>query len=152
MRQTSPAWRLAACAALWLGACGGEDSPDTQVRAVIAQAERAAEARDAAALFDLLAPGYHDGRGNRFEDIKLMVRGYLVAHQSIHLLTRVESVELPATDLARVRATVAMLGREAEPDSAWDLAAEIYEFDLTLARDGGDWRVTRADWRRAGTS
>ncbi|HEY5718995.1 MAG TPA: hypothetical protein VIW02_01305 [Gammaproteobacteria bacterium] len=137
---------------MWLGACGGEDSPDTQVRAVIAQAERAAEARDAAALFDLLAPGYHDGRGNRFEDIKLMVRGYLVAHQSIHLLTRVESVELPATDLARVRATVAMLGREAEPDSAWDLAAEIYEFDLTLARDGGDWRVTRADWRRAGTS
>lgn len=141
---------LAACAAIWLGACGGDDLPETQVRAVIAEAERAAEARDASALFDLIALDYRDGRGNGVEEIRRYVRGYLIAHQSIHMLTRVAEVELPATNLARVRATVGMLGREAGPEPSWDLAADIYEFDITLAREDGDWRVTRADWRRAG--
>lgn len=135
---------------MWLGACGGDDSPEAQVRAVIAEAQRAAEDRDASALFDLIAPGYHDGRGNGAEEIRRYVRGYLIAHQSIHMLTRVEEVELPASDLARVRATVGMLGRETESQSSWDLAAEVYEFDITLAREDGKWRVTRADWRRAG--
>ena len=138
------------CAVMWLGACDGDDLPEAQVRAVITEAERAAEDRNASALFDLIAPDYHDGRGNGVEDIKRYVRGYLIAHQSIHMLTRVEAVELPASDLARVRATVGMLGRETASESSWDLAAEVYEFDITLAREDGEWRVTRADWRRAG--
>lgn len=141
---------VATCAVMWLGACGGDESPEAQVRAVIAEAERAAEARNASALFELIAPDYRDDRGNGSEEIKRYVRGYLITHQSIHMLTRVEEVELTASDLARVRATVGMLGREAEPESSWDLAADVYEFDITLAREDGEWRVTRADWRRAG--
>lgn len=166
MRHAIHAWRrdpgqrarsmplavLAACAALWLGACAAGDSPEAEVRAVVDEAERAAEARDVGALLDLVAADYRDDRGNQRGELRQYVRGYFVAHQSIHLLTRVDSVELPATDLARVRATVAMLGRQAESESAWDLAAEVYDFDITLAREEGDWRVTRAEWRRAGGS
>ncbi len=77
------------------------------------------------------------------------MHGYLVAHQSVHLLVRIDELELVATDLARLRATVAMAGREAEAAAAWDLAAEVYEFDVTLAREDGEWRVTRAAWRAA---
>ena len=143
---------LAACAALWLGACGGADSPESQVRAVIVEAERAAEDRDASALFDLIAADYRDGRGNGVEEIRRYVRGYLIAHQSIHMLTRVDEVEMQATGLARVRATVGMLGREAVPESSWYLAAVIYEFDITLAREDGEWPIIRADWRQAGVN
>jgi hypothetical protein len=135
---------------LALHGCGREPSPEDEVRAVVAAAGEAAEARDASALFDLIADDYRDDRGNGVEEIKRYVRGYLVAHQSIHLLTRVDEVELLAADLARVRATVGMMGREAEAEPAWDLAAEVYEFDVTLALEDGDWRVTRADWRRGG--
>lgn len=152
-RWPGSAWRitaLCACAALLPGACGRDDSPEAQVRAVVAAAEKAAEDRDASALFELIAADYRDGRGHDAAEIKRYVRGYLVAHQSIHMLTRVEDVQLPAADLARVRVTVGMLGREAGPESSWDLAADVYEFDVTLAREDGDWRVTRADWRRPG--
>jgi hypothetical protein len=38
-----------------------------------------------------------------------------------------------------------MLGRES--DSSWDLAADIQHFDLRLAREDGEWRVTRAGWQ-----
>jgi hypothetical protein len=133
---------------LLLPACGREPGPEDQVRAVVAAAEEAAESRDASALFELIAPDYQDGRGNGAEEIRRYVRGYLVAHQSIHLLTRVDEIEILATDLVRIKATVGMLGREANAESSWDLAGELYEFDVTLAREGGDWLVTRADWQR----
>ena len=135
--------------ALVVTSCGGDTSPEAQVRAVVAEAEAAAEARDASALLDLIADDYRDSRGNGADEIRRYVRGYLVAHQSVHLLVRIEELELKATDLARLRATVAMVGREAEGAATWDLAADVHEFDVTLAREDGEWRVTRADWRPA---
>jgi hypothetical protein len=133
--------------ALALTACGPEQSPEEELQAVVAAAEEAAEARDAATLLGFVAADYRDDQGNGAEEIGRYLRGYLLAHQSVHLVTRVEDVELPATGLARMRATVGMLGREVAGDSAWDLAAEVYEFDVTLAREGGEWRVIRAAWR-----
>lgn len=132
---------------LGLAACGREPGPEDQVRAVVAEAAEAAEARDASALFELVAPDYRDGRGNGAEDIERYLRGYLVMHQSIHLLTRVDEIEMLAPDLVRLRATVGMLGRESRAAASWDLAGDVYEFDVTLAREDGQWRVIRADWR-----
>ena len=141
--------RTALLLALVLTGCGRESSPEDELRAVVAEAEAAAEARDASALSGLVADDYRDVRGNGVEEIRRYVRGYRIAHQSVHLLVRIEEIELKATDLARLRATVGMVGREAEGAAAWDLAADVYEFDLTLAREAGDWKVTRADWRPA---
>ena len=140
---------VAAMLAAGLAGCSPAPSPEDEIRDVVAGAERAAEARDARALRDLVADDYRDGRGNGAEEIRRFVHGYLVAHQSVHLLVRIEEIELPAADLARLRATVAMVGKEADSASAWDLAADVYEFDVTLARESGDWRVIRADWRPA---
>lgn len=43
-----------------------------------------------------------------------------------------------------------MLGREADPDSDWDLTGDVYRFDLRLAREDGDeWRVIRAGWQES---
>jgi len=133
--------------AIGLAGCGKAPSPEDEIREVVVEAEQAAEARDAFALKALVADDYRDGRGDGAEEIRRYVHGYMLAHQSVHLLVRVEEIELPATDLARLRATVAMVGKEAESASAWDLAADVYEFDVTLAREDGEWRVTRADWR-----
>lgn len=145
---------VAACCALplfagLLAGCAGKGSPEDEVRAAVGAAEEAAEARDASALLDLVADDYRDSRGNGAEEIRRYLRGYLVAYQSITLLTRIDAIEMPATDLARVQATVGMVGKEAEAAGAWDLATDLYELDVTLAREDGEWRVTRADWGRA---
>lgn len=132
-----------------LAGCGGGTTPEDEVRAVVAEAEEAAEARDAPALFGLVADDYQDGRGNDAREIRRYVHGYLIAHQSVHLLVRIESVELKARDLAHLSAVVGMLGQEAGGESDWDLAADVYQFDVTLARESGEWKVIRADWRPA---
>lgn len=137
---------LLCCSTALLAACGKPDSPEAQVRAVVQEAEDAAEARDASRLFGLIAPDYRDPRGFAAEDLKRYLRGWFVAHQSVRLLTRVESIEFPAEDLARLSVTVGMVGREAGGE-AWDLAADVYDLDVTLAREGGEWRVIRAEWR-----
>ena len=138
---------LLCCAAVLLAACGKPDSPEAQVRAVVQEAKDAAEARDASRLFDLIDPGYRDPRGYGADDLKRYLRGWLIAHQSVRLLTRVNSIEFPAEDLARLAVTVGMVGREAGGE-AWNLAADVYDLDVTLAREDSEWRVIRAEWRR----
>ena len=126
--------------------CGERGNPESQVRAVIAEAERAAEARDLAGLMALVSPGFQDGQGGDREELKRSLRGYLVMHPSVHLLTRVESLKFPYEDYARVRLTVGTLGRESSAATAFDLAADVHDVALELRLEGDDWRVVRAAW------
>ena len=128
-----------------MAACGPAGTPEEEIRAVVDIAETAAEARDAGALRDLVADDYRDDDGRGAGDIRRYVQGYLIAHQSIHLITRIDSIEIEGKEVAHVKATVGMLGRES--DSTWQLASDIYRFDVRLAREDGEWRVTRAAWQ-----
>jgi hypothetical protein len=116
---------------------------------VIAAAEQAAEARDVSAVMELVSPDYSDADGRQAAELSRYLRGYFIANQSIHLLTRIDALEFPAAGVAEVELTVAMVGRDAEADSAWDLAADVHALRLTLMEKGGSWQVTHVD-RRAG--
>ena len=138
---------VVAGAMLLTWACGGAQSPESQVRAVIETGEAAAEARDLPALMDLVSPDYQDDSGRDSRELRNYVHGYLIANQSIRLLTRIDSIEFPYRDMARVDLTVGSLGREAPEDSSFDLAAEQLSIELQL--DDGEWKVTRAQRNRA---
>jgi hypothetical protein len=137
---------LAAC--LTLTACGDADSPEQQVRTVIDKMEAAAEARDVSELVEHLSSEYRDANGMAPDEAARYARGYFIANQSIHLLTRVEEVEFPLPDEARARVLVGMVGRDADAAGKWDLAADLYEFKVTLRREDGDWKVSFAQWAR----
>jgi hypothetical protein len=93
----------------------------------------------------LIADDYRDGAGRGADEIRRYLHGYLIAHQSIHLITRIDAIEVEGMEVARAQVSVGMLGRES--NSNWDLAADIQRFDLRLAREDGEWRVTRAGWQ-----
>ena len=93
----------------------------------------------------MVADDYRDGEGRGADDIRSYLHAYLIAHQSIHLITRIDALEVEGAEIARLKVTVGMLGREA--DSSWDLAGDVYRFDVRLAREDGEWRVTRAGWQ-----
>ena len=108
------------------------------------EAEALAEARDAGALRALIADDYRDANGRDASDIRNFLHAWLVAHPSVNLLTRIDSIELEGTEQARVQVTVGMLGREAKGESDWELAANVERLDVRLVRDGDAWRVVRA--------
>lgn len=145
MRKGSTSLFFAVLAA---SGCSREDTPETQLRAVIADMERAVEARDVGDLMAHISTQYRDELGQGADEASRYARGYFIANQSIHLLTRVESIEFPSAREARAVVTVAMVGREAEAGAAWNLAADLYEFDAAFVREGDDWKVAYAKWRR----
>jgi hypothetical protein len=127
--------------------CGERDSAEAQVRATIAAMETAAEARSVGDLTEHISPEFRDASGRDAKELSQYVRGYFIANQSIHLLTRIESIEFPTAEEARADVTVAMVGLDAEAANAWDMAGEIRKFDVTLMREEGEWKVTRAKWQ-----
>ena len=131
-----------------LSACGDDDSPEQRVRELIAQVEVAAEARDASEVTQWLSPAYRDAHGNSNDDVKRLLRGYFIANQSIRLLTRVEELTFPNPGEARAKVLVGMVSREADAANAWELAADLNEFEIALAQEDGEWRVNWARWRR----
>ena len=135
---------LAAC--VLLAGCGSDTTPEQQVRAVIATGESAAEARNLSGIMDLVSPRYEDERGGSAVELSRTLRGYFIANQSVHLLTRVESVEFPYKDMARVHLTVGTLGRKAGADDTVDLAADLHDVHIELQLERGEWKVTRAEW------
>lgn len=138
---------LLVTAALFLGGCGREDTPDAQVRAVIAAGEAAAEARDLSGILEHVSPDFRSDSGGGPDELRQALRGYLVMHQSVHLLTRVESVAFPYRDYARVQLTVGTLGRESAGATAFDLAADVHDVTLELRLEDDAWQVVRAEWR-----
>jgi len=143
-----PAARASAIvlAALLLGGCGRDDSPEARVRAVIAAGEAAAEERDLAGVLEHVSPAFRDEHGRGPDELRQYLRGYFVRHPSVHLLTRVEIVEFPYRDYARVHLKVGMLGRESAGATSFDLAADAKEIVLELALEDDEWRVVRAAW------
>lgn len=134
--------------ALALAACGSSGTPEDEVRALVDEAEAAAEERDASALRGFVADDYADRSGRAAGDVRAILHGWLVAHPSVHLVTRMDSIEIDGAGLARAKVTVGMLGREA--GDSRELAGDVYRFDLRLAREDGEWRVIRAEWQEGG--
>ena len=133
---------------LALTGCSDPASPEQQVRDVISQLELAVEHRDVGALTKHLSADYSDLNGSGPEEAVRYARGYFIANQSIHLLTRVESVDFPSDGEARATVLVGMVGQEADAGSQWDLAADLYEFKIALRRHDDEWQVSFAEWRR----
>ena len=125
-----------------LAGCGSSDSPEQQVRAVIEQMELAAENRDVGGLAEHLSEDYRDANGMGAEESARYARGFFLANQSIHLLTRIEALDFPTEGEARAQVLVGMLGRDAAAKDQWDLAGELRTFKIALRREDQEWKVT----------
>ncbi len=127
------------------------DSPEAYIRALLEQAEAAAEDRDVAALIDLVSMEYADKQGRDRKNIHGILGFYFLRNQSIHLLTRVQQITFPEPDRAEATVLVGMAGQRIK--SAEELAglrADLYQFEFQLTDEGvDDWKVNRADWRPA---
>ncbi|HEY5808952.1 MAG TPA: hypothetical protein VIT67_13335 [Povalibacter sp.] len=125
-----------------LSACGSADSPEAQVRKTVDAMEAAAEDRDAGDVMAFVADDFRDAYGQGPDELNRYLYGYFIANQSLHLLTRIDQIEFPASDEARLKVTVGAVSREADAAKSWNLAAEVHVFEVTMRRQDDDWKVT----------
>ncbi len=129
-------------------ACGGDDeSPEARIRARLAEVELLAEAGDVAGVKQFLSEDYADAAGNDRRALATWLTLQRMQHRTLHVWSRVRSLEIEAEGRAAV---VLAAGMAASPIAgAADLArmrADVYEIELDLREEGGDWRVLSARW------
>ena len=145
------AWIIILTILLSVAACSsGKDSPEAQVRALITQAESAAEKKDSGTLRRFVSEKYSDSQSQDKKAIEAILRYYFLRNETIHLLTRVQQINFPNPDVAQAVVMVAMAGqRISNAEELKRVRADLHRFEITWMREKGEWRVTRAEWRRA---
>jgi hypothetical protein len=134
--------------AVAFGGCAASD-PETEIRALLAAAEDAAEARDAGFFAALIGESYRDARGNDRDQMVRMLRGYFLANQRVEVVSRVDEVSVEAGDAARATVHAGLVGQRTGAALLDGIDAQLYRFDLELVSDGGEWRIIGARWRAA---
>jgi hypothetical protein len=142
------AWGLG-CALAALGTGCAADDPEAEIRALLAAAEAAAEARDAGFFGDVLGESYRDARGNDREEMLRNLRGYFIANQRIEVVSRVDEIVIEGENSARAVVHAGMLGQRTGAALIDGIDADLYRFELKLVNDGEGWQVIGADFRRA---
>lgn len=133
---------LAAVLSTSCSSSGG--TPEDEVRAVLAAAEAAAETRDTSDVIALVSEEYADDNGFDKARLRDFLRGYFLAHPSLEVLLRIESVVLLADDLARATITLVVLGqRSTGIDDESRFVADGERYAVELIREDSAWRVRR---------
>ena len=142
---------LGLMAALPLAGCRGErQTPEQQIRTLIESAAVAAEQKDLGTLRDLLSDRYADDQGQDKRAVEGLLRLHFLRNDSVHLYTRIRSVNLPQPDRAQATVLVAMAGVPIKTAAELPaLRADLHRFDIDFALEDKHWRVQRAAWQRA---
>ncbi len=136
--------------ALLAFACTKSTTPEQRVREFLDRGEKAAEQKDIGILRGSVSKAYSDDDGRDHRMIEGILRLYVLRHESIHLLTRIESIEFPKPTEAKVAIYVAMAARPiASPAQLAAFRANLYRFELVLTDENSEWQVVRAAWRPA---
>jgi len=133
---------------LLLGACAAEpETPESQVRARMAELEQAAEDGDVGAFKALLSEHYEDAFGNDKQQITRYVAFQVLRHQrGREVILRLRDVQLIEDGRAAVTAHIGLVGAGATAA----LRGTVYALDLDLVHeDDGQWRVVWAQWHPA---
>ena len=138
---------LAAAAAVLATGCSQHD-PEAAIRAVLAAAETAAEARDTGFFRDFVGAGYRDTRGNDREQIINMLRGYFLTNQKVEIVSRVDEIRLDGAGAAKAVVHAALVGQRAGESLLGGIGGDFYRFEIELIDDGGEWRMIGAKWER----
>lgn len=145
--------RRALALALGLAACGAPaTTPEDEVRALVAGLARAADARDAGAVLELISDDYADPDGRDKQALHGVVVGTFLRHEALHVLARVKQVELAdPPEAASAVAVAALTGAPVEDvGELAGISADVYRFELEARREAdGRWRVASARWRPA---
>jgi hypothetical protein len=128
-------------------ACGGPRDAHAELRALIDDAETAAEARQTGFFRNLISEDYVDRRGQRRDDVINLLRGYFLINATVEVVNRIETIELLGDDAATVALQTAVIGR-GQGRSVLAVDGELFRIELELVKEGSEWRIIGAEWDR----
>jgi hypothetical protein len=136
---------------LALGACsGGVADPEQEIRALLTELERASRENDIRALKGRVSERYSDAEGRAKSEIDGLIAAHYLRGGTVYLLLHLRELELADESSARADVLAGMARVAIESFARLRQArGDAYVFDLALAREDGEWRVTSASWEPA---
>lgn len=133
-----------------LSACGGEpNSPEEQIKAVIAAMEASAEERNRRGVSEHISDSFSSDHGGDKQAVDNVIRGYLLRNQSINVVTIIHSMQAVSPQEYRVDLSALMAGKGVDLESeSGRLKADKRRFQLTFVDESGEgeWVVRSASW------
>jgi hypothetical protein len=117
---------------------------------VIHDIEKAADDRDASAIVEKLATNYADDIGGRREAEENLKR-YFLGYKSVDVsISDLQTWQSGPTAQARFVANFNGTAREIGGLDQLLPSSAKYKFDVWLAQEGGEWKITNAKWEAVG--
>jgi hypothetical protein len=142
-----------------LSACDSETlSPEEQIKSAIQSIESAAENRNTSDLMSFVVDDYRDSQNRTKSDVRDTIRFYLLANQSIHILSDIQSIEVYG-DTAKIELS-AIMSSQAIPAGEsteglfekvvqqFGIRADVHRFALELVKRDGEWKIVSAQHLR----
>lgn len=130
-----------------LAGCADPQSPEEQIRAVLERAETAAEEHDVSTLRSLLSERFEDHSGRAKDETVLLLRGFLLRHRPLYIVTRIQSITVNEHQQAQVVLALATAGRPIDNtrESLGGIRGDLHRLELVMTRqDSDDWQILRA--------
>ncbi len=132
--------------------CSNQLSPDEEIHAFIATAEKEVESRDFRELKKLISPNYNDKSNRSKKDVLRILAGYFLRNKNINILTRIDSINISNVDKSATLTVFVALSNSVIPkDNLRLLQAEIHRLDFELQKISNSWLLYSATWHRAST-
>ena len=135
-------------AALLAVGCRTQTEQD-KIRKTITAIQNAAEEKDVRKIIDCLSRTYADPQGFSYDTIKGLLVGYFFRHQKIRIY--LTNLDVSVEDTAGRAVFQAILTGGNRTGSVADVvpkALGMYSFDISLKKEGGDWKVVSARWEQ----
>lgn len=141
---------LTVLTAMLLVACSAGVTPEQEIRALLLEAEIAAEERDVGDFSRLISPQYGDQYGHDKDELLRLLRLQMIRNQVIYLWLQIAEINVISDASAEATVRVAMAGGPLHSfEDLARLGAELYRFELELVKESGKWRIARAAWDHA---
>lgn len=137
-----------------LGALGCKRAPADpveQVRAAIVGLEEAVEAGEVGAVKDRISDAYRDPQGNDKGGLVAMLQMRVLQKRAVHVFSRIDEIRITDGGEGATAEVLAAAGSVpiAGVEALASLNADLFRLDLDFERDGDDWLLRSARWRRA---
>jgi hypothetical protein len=130
--------------------CHTETEQD-KIKKVITDIQAATEEKDIKKIINNLSKTYNDPQGYNYETIKGLLLGYFFQYPKISAYITNLEISIEDTSAKAVFQTVLTSGNKT--GSASDVIPRslgIYDFDVSLKKESGTWKVISAKWEQVG--
>ena len=129
--------------------CNSPTTPEQITTQFIRESEEAFEERDIRGLKKLISLQYLDSQNRTAGDVMAIAAAYIRSSKSIYLFTDLDTA-VNAGNRIQARILAAFGARPiSDPSLLGQIQADIYWFDIVLAKEDDGWKLAAAQWQQA---